>query len=454
MADKLEKTQTKHRKLRLWHIPVMLLVVVVVGSLAVRWHWRREFRERIAAARAAGYPVTLEELDAWYEWPPAGDNAAYWIVDAASLHERPPQEDWRRLEQLVRVGGDRLDPTKPIPDDTMELLEQYVRSNAEALETLHSAATISESRYPIDLLKGPTTPIPHIGEVRHGCTLLCMEAVLLASHGDPNGAAEAIAAALSVAGSLDQEPVPISHLVRMGGAAWAASTLERTLHQAAFTDAQLEMLYRAFSDIHADDGLLRSLAGEQCGMLSVFERPWAIDSSFFHKPPPLPVLQAYAALGLSAREGTIFLDHMAECIRIVQLPTFERLAAVQAAEANFRGRRGLLVNVSEHVPSLISREVRTIAQIETAKTALGVERYRLMQGMLPETLAPLVPRYLPKIPPDPFDGRSLRYKQIERGFVVYSVGEDGADDGGKEPPPPGKTRESWETYDIVFRIDR
>ena len=452
MADELEKAKTRRRRLRLWHIPVVLLILVVVGGLAVRWHWRREFRARIEAARVAGYPVTLEELDASYELP-SGDNAAYWIVDAASFHQKPSQEDWRRLEQIVRAGDERPDYTKPIPEDTMELLEQYVRSNAKALQMLHSAATIRESRYPIDLLKGPATLMPHLSEVREGFTLLFLEAVLLASHGDPNGAAEAIAAALGVGRSLDQEPVPISHLVRMGGANWAASTLERTLHQIAFTDAQLDVLYRAFSDIRADDALLRALAGERCSLLTLFESPWAIDGSYFQKPPPLPLLQAYGALGLSAREGAIFLDHMAECIRIVQLPTFERLAAVEAAEANLRGRRGLFVNEAGNIFSLISRQLRTVAQIETTKAALGLERYRLANGMLPDALAELVPRYFEEIPPDPFDGRPLRYKQVEGGFVVYSVGEDGADDGGKDPPPR-KARMEGETYDIVFRIER
>jgi hypothetical protein len=45
----------------------------------------------------------------------------------------------------------------------------------------------------------------------------------------------------------------------------------------------------------------------------------------------------------------------------------------------------------------------------------------------------LVPKFLPAIPTDPFDGHSLRYKKLAKGYVVYSVGEDGKDDGGVEP---------------------
>ena len=52
-----------------------------------------------------------------------------------------------------------------------------------------------------------------------------------------------------------------------------------------------------------------------------------------------------------------------------------------------------------------------------------------------------------EIPPDPFDGKPLRYKKLEKGYVVYSVGPDGNDDGGKE-------RGLGDDYDIIFVVER
>jgi hypothetical protein len=66
----------------------------------------------------------------------------------------------------------------------------------------------------------------------------------------------------------------------------------------------------------------------------------------------------------------------------------------------------------------------------------------------------LVPTYLDTIPKDPFDGKDLRYKELDTGFVVYSVGEDGHDDGGKERPPSKKRKSESCTYDITFIIQR
>src|SRR5205085_10074692 len=83
------------------------------------------------------------------------------------------------------------------------------------------------------------------------------------------------------------------------------------------------------------------------------------------------------------------------------------------------------------------------ARLLCAVAALAVERHRLARGAWPASLDALVPDFLPGVPDDPFDGRPLRYRRLADGVVVYSVGPDGADDGGNlaEPlprPPDGK----------------
>jgi len=293
--------------------------------------------------------------------------------------------------------------------------------------------------------------------VREGCLLLCAEAVVCAEGGDPNGATQALEAELRVACSLDQEPVMLSHLVQMSTAGWAAAALEWVLNAAALTEEQLARLNRAFSSVHAADGLLRAIVGDRCLSLVEFEKPQMVSRQHrFPKPPPAALMEMYGAVGLAAREGTVFLDHMEECLQIAQLPAFHRPAAIKAQEARYgRSRKGLLWEEvdARSMPTLIGYELKRVAQLEVAKMLLAVERYRLAHASLPETLDQLVPDYLAAVPPDPFDGAPLRYKRLEHGFLVYSVGEDGKDDGGKQEPPK-ETRESGETWDLVFRIER
>jgi hypothetical protein len=72
---------------------------------------------------------------------------------------------------------------------------------------------------------------------------------------------------------------------------------------------------------------------------------------------------------------------------------------------------------------------RTAVQ-RAALTAIAVERYRLKHGKLPQNLSELVPDFLDGIPIDPADGQPIRYRVLEKGFTVYSVGADKQDDQG------------------------
>jgi len=99
------------------------------------------------------------------------------------------------------------------------------------------------------------------------------------------------------------------------------------------------------------------------------------------------------------------------------------------------------------------REAEGFAQLRTARTALAVERFRLAKRRPPAELSQLVPRFLATVPRDPFDGQQLRYKPLPTGYVLYSIGPDGRDDGGKEYPakPFGKTTPP---YDITITVER
>ena len=64
-------------------------------------------------------------------------------------------------------------------------------------------------------------------------------------------------------------------------------------------------------------------------------------------------------------------------------------------------------------------------------TAIALKRYELQHHQLPDTLDKLVPDFLESVPTDYMDGQPLRYRRNADGsFLLYSVGENGKDDGG------------------------
>jgi hypothetical protein len=66
-----------------------------------------------------------------------------------------------------------------------------------------------------------------------------------------------------------------------------------------------------------------------------------------------------------------------------------------------------------------------------ARTGLACKIYKNQNGRYPADLGALVPGILPEVPIDPFTGKPLVYRLEGDGFIVYSLGSNGKDDGGR-----------------------
>jgi hypothetical protein len=447
-------TSRRRCGVRIWHVAFALPLCCVALVLSLRWHARHEFYKRIEAIRAAGYPATPQELEAWYKYPQSGVNAARWIMGAGDLYVAPRKEDWARLQPLVLLttrNMERPDPAQPLDPNLMCLLEQYIQVNSISLKSLYDGAAIEECRYLTDLSKGAGT---RRWTTREGMDLLCLEGVLHAERGDPNRTAEALKTALFVARTINDEPVMLSHLVATAGANAAAVTVERILNRVELTDSQLQVLSQAFQDFGGQTELLMALVGDRCLTYPVFDQPQSLNRDYYNRLPPKAVLEMYHALGLAAREGVAYLDYVQECIDILQSPMSQYRAAVDATQSRWlRGRKGVLFAHIGSAAFLLAREAVYVAPREMARVLLAVERYRLSHGSLPDAIDSLVPEYFASVPEDPHDGLPLRYRRLDRGYMVYSVGEDQRDDDGKRQPPED-ARKHNETWDVVFQVLR
>jgi hypothetical protein len=75
---------------------------------------------------------------------------------------------------------------------------------------------------------------------------------------------------------------------------------------------------------------------------------------------------------------------------------------------------------------------RAQAVVGLARTGCALERYRLAHGRYPEKTELLAPQFIDRVPMDPYVARPFRYRLEEDGsFLLYSVGANLADDGGK-----------------------
>ena len=128
-----------------------------------------------------------------------------------------------------------------------------------------------------------------------------------------------------------------------------------------------------------------------------------------------------------------FMTQMVEAAKLTPERQFQRTKELERSVANQPVIVRILVPA---LTKLASAFLRTMAECRCAEVGFALERYRLDHQKWPGSLEELVPTYLAKVPTDPFDGQPLRYRPFDRGVKVYSVGDDGVDNGGALDGPP------------------
>jgi hypothetical protein len=64
---------------------------------------------------------------------------------------------------------------------------------------------------------------------------------------------------------------------------------------------------------------------------------------------------------------------------------------------------------------------------------LALAQFHCDHGSYPKDLSELAPKYLKTVPIDIYSGKPLIYKATDKGYLLYSVGQNGNDDGGHGP---------------------
>ena len=88
---------------------------------------------------------------------------------------------------------------------------------------------------------------------------------------------------------------------------------------------------------------------------------------------------------------------MNDYMKTTSIPLHQRQRAASTIEAKLKATSKIHILLHEFMPAfsrVITINIRSIAQLRTARVALAIQLYRLATGNLPDTLADLVPTYL------------------------------------------------------------
>jgi hypothetical protein len=378
--------------------------------------------------------------------------------------------------------------------NSWEALTSAVGQNKEALELLRQIierpALDFQIHYERGFGEGFEFTNLNLVQLKKSAKCLSAAAICDLHRGDVVSAVRNARAMLALAKAMQNQRLVISELVRIAIAQMAVSLNWEILQADGVTDGQLSELQNAWAGLDFIQGNKDALAMERVnGEITLAK--WRSSNA---------ELKKYFELGRRARENMGVPDEEKSALAKAKttakifmwrywwsypdelscLKGFKALAETarfvetngpfQAALQNQEARldalgiskmngelESMLFSDKTDFHSMLSESIvtlghsfRKVMMAESAKrvviTAIALKRFQLKHGSFPEKLSELTPEFLAAVPLDAVDGQPLRYRRNANGtFLLYSVGEDGKDDGG-DPRRPGYSESSSQSF--------
>jgi hypothetical protein len=372
----------------------------------------------------AGRPITAAELIR-PRLAETENAAPIYLVAYAQLIER----------KKAHSGRSR---SSTLDEMVCEALQDPVMANA--IRNIE-AATLKPCQFDLNYVKMGGAAVtekllPHLPPMMALSTILKIKAKLQATAGDTAGAWDSAISGLRLADALKTEPILFSQMVRIMMARTAMETVQNLARTSSPTLAQSLALDKALKSFDSIEPMVSGLDGERLW----FAEPM-FDFSTIASPqskigPSWPAAVFLCGNPLLERDHAAYLEFMHHYSALAERPySQEALTRLErAADEEIPAYCGLTkMIVATRFLGLI-RFVRFRTQSSITRTGLAILRHRQVAGVYPQSLAEAGL----KEAIDPFTQKPLFYKPTDKGFLLYSAGENQNDDGGNAGPENGQ----------------
>jgi len=463
------------RKLRWLVVVVVLLGAAFLVFQKVRWFGHRELAAYIAELRANGEKVTFQELVATLS-PHTNDS----FIKLTNLLMKlgPPPVDIQDL-RMARFGENGR--ARPLCSSDFPWTATTNGASHGSWTEL-SGRIADASRMLGEISRLLERPSPNLGpwtncfdrpmcwpEKRRAADWLAC-AVLVDLRNDRRDAALADIQALAGLANIHREEFTMAN--QMGRAIIGETGLDLTweaLQRSGWSEEQLSAMQRCWETHDFLAALETAMEGERCSpleMIAICRNEGRAAGIKFKNLQHKGVYQIHVAT-VMANDALYALRHLHTEVGFTRqlrqgqsfsdiLKSFRELD--ERLEKKFRSPTRIFYLISAiAIPDYkkaFARAVKAEAARRLAITAIALRRYELKHGNPAPDLASLVPEFLSRVPRDCMDGQSLKYRTNPDGSVLlYSVGEDGEDDGGNPASrQPGLASSLREGRDMVWPL--
>ncbi len=431
-------------------VAAVALVVLCVAALA---RSSAKLRQAYAALERDGRP--MKTADVIPPEVPDVENAAVLYESAVAMLKAQPVGDKNLLEYLGTLSASVLDRPE-VPDKQAELRELLAREVvARALTVVEQGTCRPACRFRRDSSPGRIEELLIVSELRHLEFVLGAKAYLEARAGDVNAAWATIRTQIRLADAPRSEPLINSHCGRARRILLSCETIRR-LCTIAVPDPEasqeVENLLRGLDDIAL---FVRALDSER---LLIGEWLFGLPEEELYKmlqQKPMTGM-GFASRNLdrrSFRQATFrprfatdhatYLQLMSEGIRFLEGPYEPKDGATRREVERLQGGYLLTSWLAPWFAMTKATHCEMSAWLQITRAGLALLRYRHTHGAFPDSLDALELEGLIDLYPQ----KPLCYRNEKEQFLVYSVGSDLTDNGGKE-----QQRGQLKNYDLVWRF--
>jgi hypothetical protein len=416
---------------------VRLLVAIAVWAvlyLSLNAYMTVERNRAMAWFTANGYPTYPSQIeketvdpkdDAGPLWRAAAELYAAAMIDYSQGPAAAQLKDGKLVASFDE--GERS-----LTAAEIEQLRKTLADNQEILDLLHRAALRPGYNSPIDYTRGILTVLPDVFPSLHVAEFARLAAEVALYDGNPDVAIERWTSLRELQRWNDAEPILVSQLVAATQEGLFTESMQQGLRAGTFDEKQLARMAALAAPVRDWRWQVRrGLQGElACFFNPSVEQLYTGDFSY----PPDPTWRRSTGLA-----RLVFLaDHTAGLTRYRRL--FESLEGdflpSQVTPISRDDIPRYAISTRLMMPAM-NKFPMTLAKTEaarcTAAWAVALRRQKLATGAYPDRLAGVRPEFAPPAADatDPFSGQSLVYRRKGEGFVVYSVGPDVVDEGGR-----------------------
>jgi hypothetical protein len=432
-------------------------------------------------AIAAIVVVCYTGLAIYYHLRHPSPKADYLLEMNQQVQQTPPSERAWPIYQstLISLRGRRWDPLLDFSPDGKHWpqIAQWIDAHEAGIESLRRASNLPVLGFTFgDSDAGAVgVVLPQLRDIRLLADVVAFDAKLARQQGDGLRVEQDIVALANLAAQTSRyAQLQISEVIALGLLMRSYNELDRTLTQTPqlLDDAALVRLaHRLAAPRTASD--LISFRGEKLLFQSVLQRNFTEDAApdgrltpagwasyranFAHSTQPIEQFLTDPALGTFLEPPSMLLigskrQLLDEYQRVMEMnlamthqplreadtnAPYEEQVAV-AASGVLRVRYAPLLPLFPMLQRSAQLAETTLGRRDGLLVGVALEQYHRRHQCYPDALAQLAPDLLLEVPADRITGDALKYRLINGKPLVYSVGVDRVDDGGRPPMRDGR----------------